>query len=216
MNQKQRVTPPPSAATQTLIRRMVMNLAMVLLALGIIVVSMSPSLSGRRPSVGVFRAVQAWTVRPPPTLSRSNANVRRGGRLGAWQPTTTCVFSTNTRNDDTDISSDATTITTAAAASSSATATTIDDVSPTQFNMDDIIGLCKRRGFIFPSSEIYNGYAGFYDYGPMGVEMKRAVKDLWWRTFVTSREDVVGLDSSIIHNPMTWQNSGKCRCCCCC
>jgi hypothetical protein len=205
MNQKHRITPPPSATT--LIRRMVMNLAMVLLALVFMVVLMSPSLSGRRPSVGALRAVQAWTVRPTPTWSRANANVRRGGRcLGAWHPTT-CVFST-TRNDDTDISSDATTITTAAA--TSAAAATIDDVPPTLFNMDDIIGLCKRRGFIFPSSEIYNGYAGFYDYGPMGVEMKRAVKDLWWRTFVTSREDVVGLDSSIIHNPMTWQNSGMC------
>ena len=82
------------------------------------------------------------------------------------------------------------------------TATTVS------FDMDDIIGLCKRRGFIFPSSEIYNGYAGFYDYGPLGVELKRAVKDFWWRTFVTSREDVVGLDSSIIHNPMTWKSSG--------
>jgi hypothetical protein len=80
------------------------------------------------------------------------------------------------------------------------TAVTID--------MDDIIGLCKRRGFIFPSSEIYNGYAGFYDYGPLGVELKRAVKDFWWKTFVTAREDVVGLDSSIIHNPMTWKSSG--------
>jgi hypothetical protein len=78
------------------------------------------------------------------------------------------------------------------------------------FDMDDIIGLCKRRGFIFPSSEIYNGYAGFYDYGPLGVELKRAVKDFWWKTFVTSREDVVGLDSSIIHNPMTWKSSGTC------
>jgi hypothetical protein len=77
-----------------------------------------------------------------------------------------------------------------------------------QFDMDDIISLCKRRGLIFPSSEIYNGYAGFYDYGPIGVELKRSVKDLWWKTFVTSREDVVGLDSSIIHNPTTWKSSG--------
>lgn len=74
--------------------------------------------------------------------------------------------------------------------------------------MDDIVSLCKRRGFIFPSSEIYNGFAGFYDYGPIGAELKKNVKDIWWKTFVTRREDVVGLDSSIIHNPTTWKSSG--------
>jgi len=76
--------------------------------------------------------------------------------------------------------------------------------------MEEIVSLCKRRGLIFPSSEIYNGYAGFYDYGPIGAELKRQVKDAWWRTFVTAREDVVGLDSSIIHNPDTWKSSGMC------
>ena len=76
------------------------------------------------------------------------------------------------------------------------------------YSMEEIVGLCKRRGLIFPSSEIYNGYAGFYDYGPIGVELKKQVKDAWWRTFVTQREDVVGLDSSIIHNPTTWKSSG--------
>ena len=75
-------------------------------------------------------------------------------------------------------------------------------------SMDDIVSLCKRRGFIFPSSEIYNGFAGFYDYGPLGAELKKNVKDIWWKNFVTKREDVVGLDSSIIHNPTTWQSSG--------
>lgn len=74
--------------------------------------------------------------------------------------------------------------------------------------MDDIVSLCKRRGFIFPSSEIYNGFAGFYDYGPIGAELKKNVKDIWWKNFVTRREDVVGLDSSIIHNPITWKSSG--------
>lgn len=75
--------------------------------------------------------------------------------------------------------------------------------------MDEIVSLCKRRGFIFPSSEIYNGFAGFYDYGPLGSELKKNVKDVWWRHFVTRREDVVGLDSSIIHNPTTWKSSGE-------
>lgn len=75
-------------------------------------------------------------------------------------------------------------------------------------SMDEIVSLCKRRGIIFQSSEIYNGFAGFYDYGPLGSELKKNVKDIWWKNFVTSREDVVGLDSSIIHNPTTWQSSG--------
>ena len=75
-------------------------------------------------------------------------------------------------------------------------------------DMDEIVSLCKRRGIIFPSSEIYNGFAGFYDYGPLGCELKKNVKDAWWKHFVTQREDVVGLDSSIIHNPKTWKSSG--------
>jgi glycyl-tRNA synthetase len=54
--------------------------------------------------------------------------------------------------------------------------------------------------------------AGFYDYGPLGAELKKNVKDAWWKNFVTSREDVVGLDSSIIHNPATWQSSGESIC----
>lgn len=77
-----------------------------------------------------------------------------------------------------------------------------------KYSMDDIVSLCKRRGIIFPSSEIYNGYAGFYDYGPLGCELKKNVKDAWWNNFVQSREDVVGVDTSIIHNPTTWKSSG--------
>ena len=78
-----------------------------------------------------------------------------------------------------------------------------------QPDMEEIVSLCKRRGIIFPSSDIYNGYAGFFDYGPLGSELKKNLKDVWWNHFVTQREDVVGLDSSIIHNPTTWQSSGK-------
>jgi hypothetical protein len=77
-----------------------------------------------------------------------------------------------------------------------------------QPDMEEIVSLCKRRGIIFPSSEIYNGYAGFFDYGPVGAELKKNIKDAWWKTFVTQREDIVGLDSSIIHNPTTWKSSG--------
>jgi len=84
----------------------------------------------------------------------------------------------------------------------------VDENAYEKLTMDDVVSLCKRRGFIFPSSEIYNGMAGFYDYGPLGSELKKNVKDAWWRNFVTRREDVVGLDSSIIHNPKTWASSG--------
>lgn len=84
-------------------------------------------------------------------------------------------------------------------------------ITHTTIAMDDVISLCKRRGFIFPSSEIYNGYAGFYDYGPIGAELKKNIKDAWWKKFVTQRDDVVGLDSSIIHNPETWKSSGTYR-----
>ena len=86
---------------------------------------------------------------------------------------------------------------------------TKEEVETTKLpDMEEIVSLCKRRGIIFPSSEIYNGFAGFFDYGPLGAELKRNIKDAWWRNFVTQREDVVGLDSSIIHNPTTWKSSG--------
>jgi glycyl-tRNA synthetase len=75
-------------------------------------------------------------------------------------------------------------------------------------DMDKLVSLCKRRGFIFPSSEIYGGINGFWDYGPLGVELKRNIKEAWWRDVVTSRDDVVGLDCSIIMNPKVWEASG--------
>lgn len=78
----------------------------------------------------------------------------------------------------------------------------------TNLKMEDIVSLCKRRGIIFPSSEIYNGFAGFFDYGPLGSELKKNVKDAFWKNFVQCREDIVGIDSSIVHNPTTWQSSG--------
>jgi glycyl-tRNA synthetase len=74
--------------------------------------------------------------------------------------------------------------------------------------MEKIVSLCKRRGFIFQSSEIYGGINGFWDYGPLGAELKRNVKDYWWRTMTQQREDVVGLDASIIMHPMIWKASG--------
>ena len=83
-----------------------------------------------------------------------------------------------------------------------------DEEAYSKVKMEDIVSLCKRRGIIFPSSEIYNGFAGFFDYGPLGSELKKNVKDAFWRHFVQRREDIVGIDSSIIHNPTTWQSSG--------
>ena len=74
--------------------------------------------------------------------------------------------------------------------------------------MDQVVQLCRQRGFVFGSSEIYNGFNGFYDYGPLGCELKKNIKDLWWRDFVHGREDVHGLDSSIIASPAVWRASG--------
>ncbi len=74
--------------------------------------------------------------------------------------------------------------------------------------MNDIINLCKRRGFVFQSSDIYGGYNGFFDYGPLGVELKNNIKQAWWKDMVHRRDDIVGLDSTIIHHPMTWKASG--------
>jgi glycyl-tRNA synthetase len=74
--------------------------------------------------------------------------------------------------------------------------------------MEKIVSLCKRRGFIYQSSEIYGGIAGFWDYGPLGAELKRNVKDLWWRRLVHEREDVAGLEATIIMAPQIWKASG--------
>jgi len=74
--------------------------------------------------------------------------------------------------------------------------------------MEKIVSLCKRRGFVFQSSEIYGGINGFWDYGPLGAELKRNVKELWWRTMTQQREDVVGLEATIIMAPEIWRASG--------
>ena len=74
--------------------------------------------------------------------------------------------------------------------------------------MDKLVALCRRRGFIFQSSEIYGGINGFWDYGPLGVELKRNVKEAWWTDNVHMREDIVGLDCSIIMHPKVWEASG--------
>lgn len=74
--------------------------------------------------------------------------------------------------------------------------------------LEKIVSLCKRRGFIFPGSEIYGGLSGFYDFGPLGVELKFNIKQEWWNEIVRKRDDMVGLSSSIIMNPKVWEASG--------
>jgi glycyl-tRNA synthetase len=74
--------------------------------------------------------------------------------------------------------------------------------------MEKIVSLCKRRGFIFQSSEIYGGINGFWDYGPLGAELKRNVKELWWNTMTRQRDDIVGLEATIIMHPQIWKASG--------
>ena len=74
--------------------------------------------------------------------------------------------------------------------------------------MDTLVALCASRGFIFPASEIYGGLAGFWDYGPLGVELKNNLKAAWWQRVVRTRDDVVGIDSAIIGHPRAWEASG--------
>src|SRR4051794_18603148 len=74
--------------------------------------------------------------------------------------------------------------------------------------MEKIVALCKRRGFVFQSSEIYGGINGFWDYGPPGAELKRNLKDCWWRTMTRNRDDVVGLEATIIMAKRIWEASG--------
>lgn len=75
-------------------------------------------------------------------------------------------------------------------------------------SMEDIVSLCKRRGFIYQGSEVYGGLAGTWDYGPLGLALKRNIIDLWWKTFVDSRDDMYGVDAAILMNQKVWQASG--------
>ncbi|NLE08954.1 MAG: glycine--tRNA ligase [Dehalococcoidales bacterium] len=74
--------------------------------------------------------------------------------------------------------------------------------------MEKLVSLCQRRGFIFPSSDIYGGLSGCWDYGPVGVELKKNIKDAWWKAIVRERDDMVGLDTSILMNSRVWEASG--------
>ncbi len=77
-----------------------------------------------------------------------------------------------------------------------------------KLTMEKLVSLCQRRGFIFPSSDIYGGLSSCWDYGPMGVELKRNIKEAWWRAVVQERDDMVGLDTSILMHPRVWDASG--------
>ncbi|HEY8167685.1 MAG TPA: glycine--tRNA ligase [Candidatus Limnocylindrales bacterium] len=83
-----------------------------------------------------------------------------------------------------------------------------EDVAPAVANLETIVSLSKRRGFIFPSSEIYGGINAVWDYGPLGVELKNNVKRAWWRAMVQERDDIVGLDAGILMHPQVWVTSG--------
>ncbi len=74
--------------------------------------------------------------------------------------------------------------------------------------LEDIVSLCKRRGFIFPGSDVYGGFAGTWDFGPLGVMLKKNIMDAWWKFFVEDRDDIYGIDAAILMNPKTWEASG--------
>ena len=84
----------------------------------------------------------------------------------------------------------------------------MSDQAPNESLFDDVVNLAKRRGFVFPSAEIYGGFRSTYDYGPLGVLMLRNVKNAWWRSMVQLRDDVVGLDAAILSPPAIWAASG--------
>ena len=75
-------------------------------------------------------------------------------------------------------------------------------------SMDKIISLAKRRGFVYPTSEIYGGLVSSYDYGPLGAQLLKNIRDLWWQEFIQKRDDMVGIDSQILLHPKTWEASG--------
>ncbi len=81
-------------------------------------------------------------------------------------------------------------------------------MAKTDITMEELVSLAKRRGFVFQASEIYGGLAGFWDYGPYGTELARNIRETWWRAFVYSNENIIGLDSTIIQHPKLWQASG--------
>ena len=75
-------------------------------------------------------------------------------------------------------------------------------------HLDKIVALCKRKGFVFPNSEIYGGLKASYDYGPLGVDLKKSISEIWWNSMTHLHPNIVGLDSSIMVHPDVWEASG--------
>ena len=84
----------------------------------------------------------------------------------------------------------------------------MNDITSTNNLMEKIVSLAKRRGFIFPGSEIYGGLGGTWDYGPLGVELENNIAQSWWQNFVHSRDDIYGLNSAVLMNARVWEASG--------
>lgn len=91
------------------------------------------------------------------------------------------------------------------------TSTNAPKITNKEITIDEMANFCKRKGFVYPSAEIYGGLAGFWDYGPLGSELKKNIKDIWWKSHVQNREDIVGINGSIITSPKVWQASGHAK-----
>ncbi|MGA2130614.1 MAG: glycine--tRNA ligase [Candidatus Pacearchaeota archaeon] len=89
-----------------------------------------------------------------------------------------------------------------------ANAVEIQDAQPTKISIEELAAFCKRKGFVYQSGEIYGGLSGFWDFGPLGTELKNNIKKQWWKFHVSQREDTVGIDGAIITNPKVWEASG--------
>src|ERR1700676_679917 len=83
-----------------------------------------------------------------------------------------------------------------------------DPITPAAVSMDNLVALAKRRGCVFPSSEIYGGFNGFFDYGPLGAELKKNIRDCWWDDMVRRRDDVVCIETYISMHPNVWGAAG--------
>ena len=148
-----------------------------------------------------FSSVRRGITTRRATTTSTTVVIRSTAEAASTSAASSTAYSADDDDDDDDETKSNTT-------STKTTTTAKSEYDYSKLKMEDVVSLCKRRGIVFPSSEIYNGFAGFFDYGPLGVELKRNVKDAFWTDFVRTREDVVGLDSSIIHNPTTWKSSG--------
>jgi len=87
----------------------------------------------------------------------------------------------------------------------------VSDVTRPNDVIERLVSLCKQRGFVFPSSEIYGGLNAVYDFGPLGVRLRKNIRERWWRRMVDLRDDVVGIETAVLMNPKVWEASGHVR-----